>query len=321
MSEKHNCKVISFINMKGGVGKTTLCINTADSLANDGKKILIIDMDPQFNATQALLLQMQRQKTDIDKNSDVSDKNSDEVFSEDVKAELDSSKIYRELSKKGKTVMQLFGSTNPNENSLDIIMSFSNNIDFIPGDLELSSVVAGDTAGKESAINQYIVEKGLFEKYNYVLIDCPPTWSILTHASLFASDYYIIPSKIDFYSSIGINSLQNKINEKLLNNYSYKQISLARQKTLINLGIIFSMTTGLMAEKSIKQTVKNDFDSSIPIFDAEIPLIRSASTSFIFYSEVKDNSTYSNLTNGFNKFMYLLKTKLQNENELNENEK
>lgn len=315
--EDPDCKVISFINMKGGVGKTTLCINTADNLAQDGNKILIIDMDPQFNATQALLLQMQRQKTLSENNNTSSDK----VFSEDVKAELDSSKTYRELSKEGKTIMQLFGSTDPNKNSLNIIMNFSDNIDFIPGDLELSSVVAGDTAGKESVINQYIIENKLDKKYNYVLIDCPPTWSILTHASLFASDYYIIPSKIDFYSSIGINSLQNKINEKLLNNYSYKQLSLARNKIIINLGIIFSMTTGLMAEKSIKQTVKNDFDSSIPIFDAEIPLIRSASTSFIFYSEVKDNSTYSNLTNGFNKFMSLLKTKLQNENELKENEK
>lgn len=315
--EDPDCKVISFINMKGGVGKTTLCINTADNLAQDGNKILIIDMDPQFNATQALLLQMQRQKTLSENNNTSSDK----VFSEDVKAELDSSKTYRELSKEGKTIMQLFGSTDPNKNSLNIIMNFSDKIDFIPGDLELSSVVAGDTAGKESVINQYIIENGLDKKYNYVLIDCPPTWSILTHASLFASDYYIIPSKIDFYSSIGINSLQNKINEKLLNNFSYKQLNLARNKTLRNLGIIFSMTTGLSAEKSIKQTVKNDFDSSIPIFDAEIPLIRSASTSFIFYSEVKDNSTYSNLTNGFNKFMSLLKTKLQNENELKENEK
>ena len=308
---------LSFINMKGGVGKTTLCINTADNLAQDGNKILIVDMDPQFNATQALLLQMQRQKTLSENNNTSSDK----AFSEDVKAELDSSKTYRELSKEGKTIMQLFGSTDPNKNSLNIIMNFSDKIDFIPGDLELSSVVAGDTAGKESVINQYIIENGLDKKYNYVLIDCPPTWSILTHASLFASDYCIIPSKIDFYSSIGINSLQNKINEKLLNNFSYKQLNLARNKTLRNLGIIFSMTTGLSAEKSIKQTVKNDFDSSIPIFDAEIPLIRSASTSFIFYSEVKDNSTYSNLTNGFNKFMSLLKTKLQNENELKENEK
>lgn len=315
--EDPDCKVISFINMKGGVGKTTLCINTADNLAQDGNKILIVDMDPQFNATQALLLQMQRQKTLSENNNTSSDK----AFSEDVKAELDSSKTYRELSKEGKTIMQLFGSTDPNKNSLNIIMNFSDKIDFIPGDLELSSVVAGDTAGKESVINQYIIENGLDKKYNYVLIDCPPTWSILTHASLFASDYCIIPSKIDFYSSIGINSLQNKINEKLLNNFSYKQLNLARNKTLRNLGIIFSMTTGLSAEESIKQTVKNDFDSSIPIFDAEIPLIRSASTSFIFYSEVKDNSTYSNLTNGFNKFMSLLKTKLQNENELKENEK
>lgn len=321
MSEENNCKVISFINMKGGVGKTTLCINTADNLAQDGNKVLIIDMDPQFNATQALLLQMQRQKSDLQGNRFESSNNSEELFSEDVKAELDSSKVYKELSGKSKTIMQLFNSTNPNTDNSDIIMNFSDKIDFIPGDLELSSVVAGDTAGKESAISQYIINKGLIKKYNYILIDCPPTWSILTHASLFASDYYIIPSKIDFYSSIGINSLQNKINEKLLNNYTYKQLAVATNKTITNLGIVFSMTTGLKAEKSIKQTVRNDFDSSIPIFDAEIPLIRSASTSFIFYSEVKDNSIYSNLTNGFDHFMILLKSKLQNENELNENEK
>ncbi|ASS89020.1 ParA family protein [Aeribacillus pallidus] len=49
-------KVISFINMKGGVAKTTLTINIGEELANRGKKVLIIDMDPQFNATQSLLL-------------------------------------------------------------------------------------------------------------------------------------------------------------------------------------------------------------------------------------------------------------------------
>ena len=48
-------KVISFINMKGGVGKTTLSIGIADFLADNDKKILIIDADPQFNCTQALL--------------------------------------------------------------------------------------------------------------------------------------------------------------------------------------------------------------------------------------------------------------------------
>lgn len=202
MAKENNCKVISFINMKGGVGKTTLCINTADNLAQDGNKVLIIDMDPQFNATQALLLQMQRLKVNSENSL---------TENENIKAELDSSKIYKELSVKGKTVMQLFSSTNPNNDSSNVIQAFSENIDFIPGDLDLSSVAAGDTAGKVGTIMEYIMKQNLFTYYDYILIDCPPTWSILTHSSLYASDYYIIPSKIDFYSSIGINSLQRRL--------------------------------------------------------------------------------------------------------------
>ncbi|WQH18391.1 ParA family protein [Lactiplantibacillus plantarum] len=58
----HNAKVISFINMKGGVGKTTLCINTAENLSKKGHKVIILDLDPQFNATQAMLLQKNRLK-------------------------------------------------------------------------------------------------------------------------------------------------------------------------------------------------------------------------------------------------------------------
>lgn len=54
--EDPNCKVISFINMKGGVGKTTLTINIAYTLVKEfHKRVLVIDMDPQFNATQALM--------------------------------------------------------------------------------------------------------------------------------------------------------------------------------------------------------------------------------------------------------------------------
>lgn len=316
MAKENNCKVISFINMKGGVGKTTLCINTADNLAQDGNKVLIIDMDPQFNATQALLLQMQRLKVNSENSL---------TENENIKAELDSSKIYKELSVKGKTVMQLFSSTNPNNDSSNVIQAFSENIDFIPGDLDLSSVAAGDTAGKVGTIMEYIMKQNLFTYYDYILIDCPPTWSILTHSSLYASDYYIIPSKIDFYSSIGINSLQNKINEHFLENFEYLAVAKARNRILKNLGIIFSMTTNLKAEASIKETVKKDFED-VPIFLPEIPLIPSASTSFIFYSDVKDNNIYINLTNAFNNFMTIFKEKIDEKSkvdkgDLKENEK
>ncbi|ALJ23177.1 hypothetical protein AO203_04275 [Lactobacillus gallinarum] len=303
-------KIISFINMKGGVGKTTLCINVADYLANKDNKVLILDMDPQFNATQALLLEQQRRnrgenENNLDKES--TDKKEDEA----VKAEIDSSKYYKNLSTRGKTILQIFKSTNPNDDKKSIILHFTDNIDFIPGDLDLSSVVAGDTAGKVGAIKQYIYNNDLNEHYDYILIDCPPTWSILTHASLYASNYYIIPSKIDFYSSIGIKSLQDKIKEKLLNEFSYREVAQATGESIENLGVIFSMTTNLKAESSIKETVKKDIGKNIPIFDAEIPFIRSAASSFIFYSEVEDNTTYANLTNSFDQFMSLLLDKMK----------
>lgn len=303
-------KIISFINMKGGVGKTTLCINVSDYLAKKDNKVLILDMDPQFNATQALLLEQQRRnrgenENNLDKES--TDKKEDEA----VKAEIDSSKYYKNLSTKGKTILQIFKSTNPNDDKKSIILHFTDNIDFIPGDLDLSSVVAGDTAGKVGAIKQYIYNNDLNEHYDYILIDCPPTWSILTHASLYASNYYIIPSKIDFYSSIGIKSLQEKIKEKLLDEFSYREVAQATGESIENLGVVFSMTTNLKAESSIKETVKKDIGKNIPIFDAEIPFIRSAASSFIFYSEVEDNTIYANLTNSFDQFMTLLLDKIK----------
>ena len=303
-------KIISFINMKGGVGKTTLCINVADYLAKKDNKVLILDMDPQFNATQALLLEQQRRnrgenENNLDKES--TDKKEDEA----VKAEIDSSKYYKNLSTRGKTILQIFKSTNPNDDKKSIILHFTDNIDFIPGDLDLSSVVAGDTAGKVGAIKQYIYNNDLNEHYDYILIDCPPTWSILTHASLYASNYYIIPSKIDFYSSIGIKSLQEKIKEKLLDEFSYREVAQATGESIENLGVVFSMTTNLKAESSIKETVKKDIGKNIPIFDAEIPFIRAAASSFIFYSEVEDNTIYDNLTNSFDQFMTLLLDKIK----------
>lgn len=115
--------------MKGGVGKTTLCINVADYLAKKDNKVLILDMDPQFNATQALLLEQQRRnrgenENNLDKES--TDKKEDEA----VKAEIDSSKYYKNLSTRGKTILQIFKSTNPNDDKKSIILHFTDNIDF-----------------------------------------------------------------------------------------------------------------------------------------------------------------------------------------------
>ncbi|WP_278915214.1 ParA family protein [Ligilactobacillus agilis] len=306
-----NGKVISFINMKGGVGKTTLTINIANYLANKGnKKILIIDLDPQFNATQALLLKQEKNKL----SNNINKQDEDEV---EFKAEVSSAEQYKKLSKNGKIALQIFYKTVITENTQkDIIYKFSENISFVPGDLELSSVVAGDTASKVGLIDKFITINNLKEEFDFILIDCPPTWSILTHSALYASKYYLIPSKLDFYSSIGINSLQNKISEKLTNDYMYKETS----RKLFNLGIVFSMTTNLQSEKRLRETVIKDYDTKIHVFDAEIPLIPSASSSFLFYSEVENNKTYSNLSNSFEKIISEFISQITNYEEELDNE-
>ncbi|WP_206672670.1 ParA family protein [Ligilactobacillus salivarius] len=304
-------KVISFINMKGGVGKTTLTINIANYLANkENKKILIIDLDPQFNATQALLLKQEKNKL----SNNINKQDEDEV---EFKAEVSSAEQYKKLSKNGKTAFQIFYRTVITKNTQkDIIYEFSENISFVPGDLELSSVVAGDTASKVGLIDKFIKINNLKEKFDFILIDCPPTWSILTHSALYASKYYLIPSKLDFYSSIGINSLQNKISEKLTNDCMYQETS----RKLFNLGIVFSMTTNLQSEKRLRETVIKDYDTKIHVFDAEIPLIPSASSSFLFYSEVENNKTYSNLSNSFEKIMSEFISQITNYEEELDNE-
>lgn len=306
-----NGKVISFINMKGGVGKTTLTINIANYLANkENKKILIIDLDPQFNATQALLLKQEKNKL----SNNINKQDKDEV---EFKAEVSSAEQYKKLSKNGKTAFQIFHRTVITKNTQkDIIYEFSENISFVPGDLELSSVIAGDTASKVGLIDQFIKINNLKEKFDFILIDCPPTWSILTHSALYASKYYLIPSKLDFYSSIGINSLQNKISEKLTNDCMYQETS----RKLFNLGIVFSMTTNLQSEKRLRETVIKDYDTKIHVFDAEIPLIPSASSSFLFYSEVENNKTYSNLSNSFEKIMSEFISQITNYEEELDNE-
>lgn len=304
-------KVISFINMKGGVGKTTLTINIANYLANkENKKILIIDLDPQFNATQALLLKQEKNKL----SNNINKQDKDEV---EFKAEVSSAEQYKKLSKNGKTAFQIFHRTVITKNTQkDIIYEFSENISFVPGDLELSSVVAGDTASKVGLIDKFIKINNFKEKFDFILIDCPPTWSILTHSALYASKYYLIPSKLDFYSSIGINSLQNKISEKLTNDCMYQETS----RKLFNLGIVFSMTTNLQSEKRLRETVIKDYDTKIHVFDAEIPLIPSASSSFLFYSEVENNKTYSNLSNSFEKIMSEFISQITNYEEELDNE-
>lgn len=301
MENKQSGKVISFINMKGGVGKTTLTINIGKELAELGEKVLIIDMDPQFNATQSLLTY----KIRIQEQEEGQEQEEEGQEQQNIEQEIKSSEYYKNLSDNNETILQIFARSEVVEEKC-LIKTISNNLDIVPGDLNLIKEISGDTAGKVGVLYDYINTNKIKSIYNYILIDCPPTWSILTYASLYVSDYYVIPSKIDFYSLIGIKLLQNTIKETLGRDPLY-------QRFLDNikcLGIIFTQThKSIMAEKDIKNNLKEDIED-IDFFDNVFPYIPSLASKFILIDEVKGNSLYSELVNSIEKITYELKRKI-----------
>ena len=180
-------KTISFVNMKGGVGKTTLAVNVADCLnQRHDKKVLIIDLDPQFNATQCL-------------------------YSGD--------EYVRRRTEGGHTIVHIFdespspsfsavtGSVAQAATELEDVKpwTFKEGLEIIPGDLELYRVEMAAGQGKELRLKRYLDKISKKDLYDIVIIDTPPTPSHYMMSALIASDYYLVPVKPDPLSRVGID--------------------------------------------------------------------------------------------------------------------
>lgn len=188
--DKDKRNVIAFMNMKGGVGKTTLCVNLADCLARHfDKSILIIDIDPQFNSTQYLV-----EHEHYIENLFKTNKTIRTVFK--IK-EIDSD--------------VLTGTISDEAESIDAhIESISENLDLLCGDLRMIDLDV-KSPKLENRLKKFIKTKKLDEEYDFIFIDCPPTYSIYTIAAYNASKYYILPVKPDFLSILGINLFQRTL--------------------------------------------------------------------------------------------------------------
>jgi len=203
--------------MKGGVGKTTLTANLAIGLSKlYNKKVLLVDLDPQFNLTQ-YLMPSQNYLNYVKNFSKCTVK---DIF---IKRSSDSISLANQDKQKIPEIVPSI-----NNSVVRITSDDSGYVDLIPSTLDL---MEADILGRgiENRLSKFL--KKVRHKYDHILIDCPPTVSLFTTSAFLASDAYLTPIKPDWLSSIGI-SLIDKSMKTLTENYG---------KTINFIGIIFVM--------------------------------------------------------------------------------
>ena len=246
-------KVVSIINYKGGVGKTTITANLASEMACRGKRVLVIDLDPQTNLTFSYMKVEEWSKT-YEKEKTI--------------------KYWFDSIIDGTKPVPSFKDLIVRKNGVDLICSHLGLIDV---DIELA---AGLSAGTErqhrnNFIKTYSYIKNelntLKGQYDIVLFDCPPNFSIVTKNALIASDYYIVPAKMDYLSTLGINQLKNHVTS-LVNQYNDYVTDESKMAKPIFLGVIATMIAvrndePISAQKVYIQQLKRN---GITIFDSKI---------------------------------------------------
>lgn len=195
MADALSTPVVSLVNLKGGVGKTALSVNLAYALAEwHQKDVLLVDIDPQFNATQHLL------------DEDVIVKG---LRGRTVKDILDPApptiSVGARRKKKGGTKPGRF---------LKKIDVEAGSLHLLPSLLDLSFVNRNPT-GKEGRLEKYL--RKVEGDFDIILIDCPPTISVLTIAAFNASRYYVVPVTPDYFAPIGIPLIEEEVEHFLSN--------------------------------------------------------------------------------------------------------
>jgi chromosome partitioning protein len=188
-------KTISFVNMKGGVGKTTVALNVADYLARvHEKRVAVLDVDPQFNVTQCLFSGAEYVRILSSGGDTILD-----VFEPDAK----------------KFVSSVTGTTPGESKELaDISLLKRDTIWTLPGNIELYRLEMTAGEGREFSLKRFINKAISPKNFDYVIIDTPPTPSIWMTSALIASDYYVIPVRPDPLSMIGIDLLRSIIERR-----------------------------------------------------------------------------------------------------------
>ncbi len=239
---------VSFINMKGGVGKTTLAMQVALSAAAKNLRVLAVDLDPQSNLSQSL---------------------------------MGGGSYVTHVDEDRPTVVQIFeGYVPPSRRNdsprrleiRDVILPRCgrnwgrDRLDLIPSRLELSRTLKNPTQ-KERRLAKALSQ--VADDYDLIVIDSAPTESILTDAAYFASRYVVVPVKPEFLATIGLPLLARSMEDFRSENEDH---------TLEMAGLVFVHTEyqeGPEARTAVDDVNRNATAYGWPIFSAAIPYSKS----------------------------------------------
>jgi chromosome partitioning protein len=224
--------VVSFINLKGGVGKTALSVNFAAYCGRNDLKTLLIDLDPQANSTFSCV--------------------SIDAWEEHA-------------SKKG-TVANLLGvrqhtsaEGKPRKASDVLIPDVFKNVDLIPSHLDLFTVDLdlGSETARETKLKRATRE--LLPAYDVVICDCPPNLTIPTQNAIALSTHYVVPVSPDFLSGVGVGLLLSRVDK----------LSADLENKIVHAGIVMSRVgRPSQFREQTKKTLRTTFGDTI--FTSEI---------------------------------------------------
>jgi chromosome partitioning protein len=261
-------KVVSVINYKGGVGKTSLTANLGAELAWRGKRVLILDLDAQASLTFSFI------KPDEWSNNYEASKT--------IKAWFDSFEAGAPMP------LSALIQTPPRiadllrgRGTLDVIYS---HLGLINVDLELATKLAGANLAQAKK-NFITVHRRLADGlasipessvYDLVLIDCPPNFNIVTKNAIIASDYILVPTRPDELSTLGIDYLMRSIRGLIKDYNDYAELQQGREETPVEpkiVGVVFTMIQEYANEPISAQRTyitKVRTESDLPVFRSYI---------------------------------------------------
>jgi chromosome partitioning protein len=238
-------RTVTLANQKGGVAKTTTAINLGGVLGDRGHRVLLVDIDPQGNATLHSGLRPDDQPTlwPLLQEVGISTRTQTGDFHEVLESLWDQHVIDPE---------QVPIVSHPNDNPFDLVPA---NLELSDADLVLSSAVS-----RERCLA--VILNAVKEPYDYVFIDCAPHLGVLTLNAMTAADSLLIPLQAAFFASNGMNQLFR----------FYKKVRDTVNSSLDILGVLITQVDSRTVHSTqIAQQARNALAGRVRVFETEVP--------------------------------------------------